>query len=92
MALLCALRVSARAFSFQDKRLKGLTLQAGGEHHRRQMKRELIGVVAIPAESGTVTALRRERKMLASNDFRMSEHPIVGIYMCVFVHEPLAVY
>jgi hypothetical protein len=48
--------------------------------------------VAISPESGAVSALGRERKALASNNFRMPPHRFFGIHLAIVIHEQPVVY
>ena len=52
-----------------------------------QMKWKPFEVVAISAEPGAVTALRREGKKLAPYHFRKPMHCFAGIHMAVLIHE-----
>ena len=57
-------------------------------HAQRQPFEE----VAISPEPGAASALGREFKMLASNNFRKSPHRFVRIQLAVLIHEQAVVY
>jgi len=57
-------------------------------HTQRQPFEE----VAIPPEPSAASALGRERKMLAVNNFRNSPHRFVRIQLAVLIHEQAVVY
>jgi len=84
---------------------KGLTLGAGGDMllgqdgqipfqfmFTWQMQRQPFEEVAISPEPGTVGPLCRERKMLASNNFRKPPHRFVRIHLAIVIHEQPVVY
>jgi hypothetical protein len=75
----------------------GILLGQGGQkpfqfrftwHTQRQPFEE----VAIPPEPSAASALGRERKMLAVNNFRNSPHRFVRIQLAVLIHEQAVVY
>jgi hypothetical protein len=57
-----------------------------------QMQRQPFEEVAISPQPDTVSALGRERKVFALNNFRKSPHRFVGIHLANVIHEQLVVY
>ena len=57
-----------------------------------QMQRQPFEEVAISPEPGAVSALGRERKMFASNNFRKPPHRFVRIHLAIVIHEQPVVY
>jgi hypothetical protein len=56
------------------------------------MNRKPFEVVAISPEAGAVSALGRERKMFASNNFRKPPHRFFGIHLAIVIHDQPVVY
>jgi hypothetical protein len=89
----------------KDNCIKGLILGAGGGillgrsgetpfqfMFTWQMQRQPFEEVAISPEPGAVSALGRERKMLASNNFRKPPHRFIRIHLAIVIHEQPVVY
>ena len=92
-------------FVEKDDRIKDLILGGGGDillgqsgqklfqfMFTWQMQRQPFEEVAISPEPGAVSALGRERKMLASNNFRKPPHRFVRIHLAIVIHEQPVVY
>jgi len=88
-----------------NNRVKGLILGAGGDillgqdgqkpfqfMFTWQMQRQPFEEVAISPEASAANALGRERKILASNNFRKSPHRFVRIHSAIVIHEQPVVY
>jgi hypothetical protein len=58
----------------------------------RQMRRKPFEVVVMSPESGAITRLCGERKMLASKCLRKSPNRVVPIHSAIFIHELAVVY
>ena len=52
-----------------------------------QIQRQPFEEVAIPPEPGALSALGRERKVLASNHFRKPPHRFIPIHLAIAIHE-----
>jgi len=85
---------------FGNIRIKGLILGTGGDillgrdgqkpfqfMFTWQMQRQPFEEVAISPEPGAVSALGRERKMLASNNFRKPSHRFIRIHLAIVIYE-----
>ena len=57
-----------------------------------QMQGQPFGEVAISPERGPVSALGRECKILASNNFGKSAQRFVRIHLAIVIHEQPVVY
>jgi hypothetical protein len=90
---------------FGNDRIKGLILGAGGDillgqdgqkpfqfMFTWQMQGQPFEEVAISPEPGAVSALGRERKMLASNSFRKPPHRFIRIHLANVIYEQPVVY
>ena len=51
------------------------------------MQRQPYEALAISPEPGAVSALGRERKMLASNNFRKPSHRFIRIHLAIVIYE-----
>jgi len=85
------LRDSAAA-SVNTERQPALDFGRWRRQHPWQMQRQPLEEVAISAESGAVSALGRECKMAASNNFHKSPHRFVRIFLVIVIHEQPVVF
>jgi hypothetical protein len=89
----------------KDNCIKGLILGAGGDillgqsgekpfqfMFTWQLQGQPFEEVAISPEPGAVSALGRERKVLASNNFRKPPHRFIRIHLAIVIHEQPVVY
>jgi hypothetical protein len=57
-----------------------------------QLQRQAFDEVAISPKPDAVSALGRECKVFASNNFRKSPHRFVGVHLAIVIHEQPVVY